>query len=204
MIVAIINQTSPSGLVKVADFWEAVDQATAVTEFAAAYSVTAGDYLGYDTGWTAFQSPGVAKHWEYDFDSPALVAVDNAGLLLCHTLLLGKDDIAITSDGSWEVLGRFVLNPEDICSDNDLNRFVLRPRFAYRSTGGTPQLRIVENAAQYGNVAQFTDETGWTRDKFRAAGTAAGGTNTYTLEGDRNGATLFELRGVTIDVCKRE
>jgi hypothetical protein len=205
MIVAIVNQTAPAGLVKVSQFLEAVDEATAVAAYAASYGVLPGDYLGWDTGWTEFHYNDPATHWEYDFGSPGLVEVDNTGLQICFVVNMdasGKQDV--TTDGSWQTMLRFVLAPDEICP---ANRFALRPRFEYRfTTGGPiPKMRVTENGVLYG--AEKTDLAAsgtFVREKFRAAGNAASGMNTYAIECDRNSATLFEIRAVTVEIAQRE
>jgi len=75
MIVAIIPQGT--GKIRVEEFREAVDEATAVAAFCAEYTPpkTPADYLGYNTGWVSYQSPGKKKFWAYDFSSPGLVEV---------------------------------------------------------------------------------------------------------------------------------
>ncbi len=203
MIVAIIDQTSPSGVVRVRVFREAVDEATAVDDFVNSYTPPKdpNDWLGFDTGWSSFQNPSAGTYWAYDFDSPGLVEVTNTERLeVCQVLCFDGQDKAVTLDGSWQTLYRFVLNPEDIC---DPDRFILRARFAYRSTGGSPELRFTENNSLYGGAASFIDETGWTRAQFKAAKVPSANMNTYALEGDMAGASLFELRGVTVEIIKR-
>jgi hypothetical protein len=203
MIVAIINQTSPSGVVRVRVFREADTEADAVDDFVDGYDPPKdpNDWLGFDTGWSTFQNPSAGTHWGYDFDSPGLVEVDNTETLeVCQVLCFDGQDKAVTLDGSWQTLYQFVLNPEDIC---DPDRFIMRARFAYRSTGGDPQLRFTENNSLYGSAEVLTDQGGWTRAQFRAAQTPLANMNTYALEGDMAGASLFELRGVTVEILKR-
>jgi hypothetical protein len=172
MIVAIIDQTNPVGVVNVT--------------------------------WISVQEPAQGMRWAYDFGSPGLVQVNNRNVIqVCAVLAFDAGaDIIVTNDGSWEILRRFVIAPDAICGP-DLSRFIIRPRFAYRSTGGAPKLRITENGNAFGNEKSLTDETGWTRDKFNAGQTPLGGMNTYELQGDRVGATEFELRGLVIELAQR-
>jgi hypothetical protein len=210
MLVAIIDQTTPSGQVAIKQVREAVDEATAVTEYVNSYSPpkTATDWLGHDTGWTEVQKPSKGMRWAYDFDSPppgagGLIEIDAVNLIMVCAALSFDDgnDIIITSDGSWQTLRRYVIAPDAICMD--VTRFIMRPRFSYRSTGGTPKLRITENGSTFGNEKTLTDETGWARESFRVGGVPSNGTNTYAIQGDMGGATQFELRGLTIELAKR-
>lgn len=81
MIAAIVDQTSPAGVVPVTQFQKAADAATALTEFVNAFvpPKDPADWLAYDTGWPGdqYQAPsgGPNYAWGYDFDSPGLVEV---------------------------------------------------------------------------------------------------------------------------------
>ncbi len=80
MIVAIIDNTSPTGVVPVQQFLKATDEAAGVTEFINSLKPvgTAADWLGFDTGWTDYTRPSVDNNWEYDFGASALVQVKQA------------------------------------------------------------------------------------------------------------------------------
>lgn len=77
MLVAIVNQTSPSGQVPIEEVRVAASEAAAVTAFVNDYTppLVEADYLGFDTGWSVWQDPGAGKVWAYDFGAPGLVAV---------------------------------------------------------------------------------------------------------------------------------
>jgi hypothetical protein len=212
MYVAIVNQTSPTGSIKPNQFRDAVDEATALADFLAQPPAkTPADWLAYDTTWGGPVQPSEGTHWEYDFDAVSpppgdrMIEVDNTGLQICFVVNMdasGKQDVI--TDGSWQTMLRFVLAPDEICPTN---RFVLRPRFEYRfTTGGPiPKMRVTENGVLYG--AEKTDLVAsgtFIRDVFRAGGTAANGMNTYAIECDRDGATLFEIRAVTVEIAQRD
>jgi hypothetical protein len=76
MIVAIVNQTAPAGLVKVEEFRRADDAASAVAAFCGEYNpaLLTASYLGVDTGWGAYQYPTIdGGFWAYDFGSPGSI-----------------------------------------------------------------------------------------------------------------------------------
>ena len=78
MIVAIINQTVPVGIVKVNTFVIAVDEAAGVTQFIGFHpTFNPADWLGFDSGFTpdADGVPSAAPgfQWAYDFGTPGLV-----------------------------------------------------------------------------------------------------------------------------------
>jgi hypothetical protein len=80
VIVAIINQTSPAGVIDVATFVEAVDEAAGVTQYVGFFDppLDPADWLGFDTGWIGgVTQPAHLKHWAYDFGSPGLIQVSN-------------------------------------------------------------------------------------------------------------------------------
>ena len=203
MIVAIVNQTSPSGQVKVNCFIDAADEAAALALFLTWPPVrTPANWMGYDTGWGSVQNPAVGFDWDYDFDTPGLVQVAQAEVLRwCGQIAFDGQDKIITTLGTWQTLYRFNMVPDFIC---EADRFVLRPVYSYRSTGGAPKLRITENNVLYGAEEDLSDEAGWTRTKFRAGGVAAAGENTYAIEGDGGvGSTLFEIRAMTVEILRK-
>lgn len=59
----------------VQEFREAVDEATALTEFCNEYTppLDPADYFSYNTGWGSYQQTDPGKRWSYDFASPGLV-----------------------------------------------------------------------------------------------------------------------------------
>jgi hypothetical protein len=75
MIVAIINQTTPVGVVVVEEFLEALDAATGVAIYVAGYTPPRdpADYLGFDTGWTEYNYPAALKVWAYSFTTSSLL-----------------------------------------------------------------------------------------------------------------------------------
>lgn len=75
MIVAIVNQTVPSGVRGVEEFRIAASTAAAVSAFVNEYSppLNAADYLGVDTGWAQLQFPAPGAVWAWDFGSSELV-----------------------------------------------------------------------------------------------------------------------------------
>jgi hypothetical protein len=80
MIAAIIDKTSPTGIVPVTQFQEAADTAAALAAFVAAFNPpkNPADWLAYDTGWPndTYQPTSSPKYkWGYDFDTPGLVEV---------------------------------------------------------------------------------------------------------------------------------
>lgn len=70
MIVAIINQTLPTGIVFVEEFRVANDEAAALESFG---PTTPSDWLAVDTGWESLQRPTPGARWAYDFDAAQVV-----------------------------------------------------------------------------------------------------------------------------------
>jgi hypothetical protein len=78
VIVAIINQTAPVGLVRVEEFRASDSASEAVDAFVSEQSppLPPGNYLGFDTGWSSYTPPGKGQVWAYDFDAAGLVAAE--------------------------------------------------------------------------------------------------------------------------------
>jgi hypothetical protein len=205
-IFGIVNQTSPVGQVATKQFREAADAATALTDFVNSFTPAKdpADWLAFDTGWVSPQQPNFGSRWAYDFDSPALVQISASSIVEVVGTLAFDDGgaIAITQDGSWQTLRRFVLASDRLPQPaRGINpRFVIRSRFAYQSTGGNPQLRITQNGALYGQAKVLSDNPGWSRNAFGPTGQPPAGMSTYTIDGDRAGATLFEIRALVIEL----
>lgn len=70
MIVAIVDKTTPSGVVVVLGFVKAASAAAAVTKYCDRYSParTESNYLGYDTTWSSYTHATAGGRWGYDFD----------------------------------------------------------------------------------------------------------------------------------------
>ena len=77
MLVGIINQTAPSGKIKVRQFRNGASTAAAVQSFVDDHpGEVVGDWLGYDTTtlWpSGYEAPAAGNQWSYDFDTPGLV-----------------------------------------------------------------------------------------------------------------------------------
>jgi hypothetical protein len=206
MLVGIVDNTNPTGVVALKQIWRGADVATAKDAFINAVTPARNpaDWFAFDTGWTTVQQPSQGNRWAWDFDNSVLAQVARSAIIQVCSVLNFDDgtDWSITQDGSWQTLRRFVINPTAICGP-ELPRFVLRPRFAYQSTSGAPQLRVTENGSLFGQARQLPDSPSWSRNSWSPQGAPGAGMNTYAIEGDRNGATLFELRGLTIELARR-
>ena len=78
MIIAIINQSTPTGRVKIEEFRRANTVRAAVAAFCGEYKPKkkTSEYLGYAMKDGATLKPGEGRVWFYDFDAstPGLVA----------------------------------------------------------------------------------------------------------------------------------
>lgn len=70
MIVAIVDKTTPTGVVHVHEFRVAEDEAAALASFNPA---NPEDWAAVDSGWSVYQPPGPHKRWAYDFDDLKLL-----------------------------------------------------------------------------------------------------------------------------------
>ena len=82
MIVAIVKASPSTGQVAIEELRVAASVAAAVSAFVAEYSppLSAGDYLGHDTGWSSVPQPALHKRHGYDHDSPGMVEVSSGDL----------------------------------------------------------------------------------------------------------------------------
>ena len=71
MIVAIIDNTNPTGVIHVHEFRDSVDEAAAMIEFDPQVSA---DWVAVNTGWRIYQEAGSNKRWAYDFDEGRFLA----------------------------------------------------------------------------------------------------------------------------------
>ena len=114
MIVAIVNQTSPVGQVRVEEFRDAASEAVAVDDFVGGYTPpkNPADYLGFDTGWSTYTPPNPGYGWYYDFGAPGLVQVLRGdrflpGYPLVQVISDAKaDPSGGTTPFAWETMGR--------------------------------------------------------------------------------------------------
>ena len=81
MIVAVINQTDPTGKVPVSEFKQAASAVAGRDEYIAGFTppLPAGDWLGVDTGWSAYTPPARGNGWAWDFATSTLVQISAPG-----------------------------------------------------------------------------------------------------------------------------
>lgn len=206
MIVAIIDQTSPVGIVAVTTFVEAVDEAAGITQYVNFFvpPKTPGDWLGFDSGFVGGVTPPAAgKHWGYDFGTPGLVQVDNPAVdAIQGGYTLMSDEFVITSDAAWENIGGVVFDPT---AYGNVAEMLMRTCGEYMSdvTGGTPQLRLVEDTTVIAtaNLPVAPTFTFASFDSALAAPTA--GMHLYMLQGRLNGGTSATLRAGILQIIKQ-
>lgn len=77
MLVAIIDNTTPSGKVPVKQFRVADSEAQAVTDFVNTTTPPrSGSWIGKDTGWGSVQAPAAGNQWSWDFDGAPAALVE--------------------------------------------------------------------------------------------------------------------------------
>jgi hypothetical protein len=76
VIVGIV--AAGTGVDFVRDFRRADDTAQGLADFVASYTppLNPADFIAFDSGWGAWQSPGYDLVWGYDRDASTLVAID--------------------------------------------------------------------------------------------------------------------------------
>lgn len=197
MIVAIINQTSPVGIVPVEEFRQASDEATAVADFCADYSPpkNPADYLGYDSGWSQYQPPAPTYRWAYDFGSPGLVqqAITPTYDLKVLTEVV-QAAIALGADAE---LGGVVAAP--VLLSSDLTKLVVRATGLVKTSGTGASLVLKENGVAVSPVFPLPDTgSAWQAFAFNANVPPSTGLNVYTVWGQLGAAPTAEVKYVSI------
>lgn len=211
MIVAIIDQTAPVGQVQVNTFLNAVDEAAAVTAYVNSFNpaLDPADWLGYEpelspgVPWPAWQSPGTNANWFYDFAAPGLVAVAGPPTeIIDGGYTLVSDEFVITSDAAWENIGGVVFDPS---AYGDVAAMMMRAcgEFTSDATGGTPQLRLVEDANVIA-TANMPTQPAFTFASFNSiVGAPTDGMHLYMLQGRLNGGVAATLRAGILQIVSQ-
>lgn len=190
MLVAIIDQTTPSGKVKVREVRQGVSEAAVITAFVADYTppLTPGDWLGYDTGWGSYQYPAAGKFWAYDFDTPGLVQEDLPIIPIFHaSSMLRSDELAITATSpSWDTVGGVIANPQFFIPT--LGDILGTTVAEAKCVDGPVELRLFENGVGISAIFSLADTADvWANFSFDTTSDPATGRNRYEL-GARLGA----------------
>jgi len=133
-------------------------------------------------------------------------AVD-AGIPKKDTLLdsftLAENTLAVP--GAWGVLSGVVFDPS-VYNDGDLSDLFLRVSCEYSSdvTGGTPQLRLQEDAVSL-QTQNLSDTAGGfnTLSFDTTPGSLTTGAHAYVLQGQLNGGASASVRFATLFVMKQ-
>lgn len=203
MIVAIVNQTLPSGIKRVEDFREAVDEASAVVAYCNSYNPprNVGDYLGFDSGWSSFQPPAPFNVWGYDFAAPGLVQIPITPEFDLKVASQIINTVTPILDAAFAELGGIVAAPSLI--SNSLSSLVIRVVGLYRTTLAGAKLRVCQNGVTISPELDLTATAGvWTTFALDTNVAPAAGLNVYTLEGLLGAAVLAELKWVSFNLLR--
>lgn len=212
MIVGIVNQTVPVGIVKMAEFREAVDVTTAVNDFATAHDVNAADYLGIDTGWSEYVYPNSGYGWAWDFDNPALVQEllpDRlTGLSLTQVISDPKSDPSGgTTPFAWEDMGRVSVNLDLFMDLPARAQFrIWGQHMTHQEGANVPQIRLSAGGVAYSDVIDLPDTGGaWQNFDINTIGYALPTTRTLFVVQTllRNALSTIDLRAVSIAIMQK-
>lgn len=204
MIVAIVNQTNPVGIVRVDEFREAVSPGAAVDAFVNDYNppLNPADWLGVDTGWVQYQPPAPDYTWAYDFGTALLVQqaiAPDYSLLAAPQVLQQK---TLLSVGLEEIAG-VVAAPSLITPD--VSRLVLRAIGKYRTTGLGSALRLFENNVAVSPQLNLPNTNGaWSVFVLNTTTPLVAGVNVYTIQGQLGAAVLAELQYVSLNLLVKK
>lgn len=201
MIVAIVNQTVPVGVVFVEEFLEAVDETTAVSVYCNGYTPprNTADYLGFDTGWAEFVNPGPFFRWGYDFAAPGLVQVavtPDFELKVSNQIIAQATALA---GAAFSELGGLVAAPGVLFST--AQKLVLRVTGLYRATGAGAKLVVDENGVHISIAIPLADTAGvFTPFAFNVNLPINNTLNVYTLNGLLGAAVLAEIKYISFNL----
>lgn len=209
MIVAIVNQTSPTGQVVCEEFRDAASEADAVDDFVNEYTPpkNAADYLGYDSGWSSYQRPAAGMEWAYDFDSPGLVQVDaSQQYVFKASSKMVNLPVAVIETTNWQDLGGVTTTPAFFVPD--LTKAVGRAVGCAKTNGSGVQLRMVEIIAgvdtPISDPFDVPDGAGVAADFGFYTNTAPqSGRRVYKIQGRLQGATDAEIMFTSMTLLEK-
>jgi len=130
-------------------------------------------------------------------------ARDTTENLLDLTVIM--DEVTITQDATWQVLGRAVFSAAALGELADLK---IRATGAVKSTGAGAQLRLVEvkvnatrNTISSNNAVGNTGGS-WEHQSFRSNVALTEARNKYVIEGRRNGASAASVEAWHLSLRK--
>lgn len=207
MIVAIVNQTSPSGLKRVEEFRAAEDETAAVNDFCNGYIPprNPASWLGYDTGWSVYQPPASGFHWEYNFDSPGLTQVANGDAFDWRGMVSIVQAAKAIVGAGFQDLGELSIDLGFVFEDITQGRLRVWGRYKSAFAGGTaPQLRLRSAGVDYA-IADLADSGGnFVNFALLSNVSLPQGRVLFTLQGKLNAATSLEVMSTGIAMLEKK
>jgi hypothetical protein len=216
MIVAIIDQSAPSGKVPVTQFQMAADEAAAVAQYVGAFNPpkNPADWLGFNTGWTQPVHPTPGNIWAYDFDAPGLVQIVDPGdrfRALSMTQVIGdaKADGSSSTPSSWEDMGLLSADLDEFY-DSDMSDALIKVWGQHKTAKvdpGDPLLRFTMGSTALSDELVLPDTGGsWSNFALNTHGyVLEEGRKLYKVQTKLAGASnTIELRAVSIAVLQRQ
>lgn len=198
MIVGIV--AAGTGVDFVRDFRRADDTAQGLADFVASYTppLNPADFIAFDSGWGAWQSPGYDLVWGYDRDASTLVAIDpppDPEFAAASKLQPGT----VTSQ-TWETIdglvtsaGAFSKNP---------NAMIGQVIGQVKVSGAGFEMRISKGDGTPMSSPYPHADTGgaWEIFSFYSDQPPDLGAQVYTLDARLNGAASAEIRFASLSL----
>jgi hypothetical protein len=211
MIVAIVNQTSPIGQVRVEEFREAASEAIAVANFCNEYTPPKNplNFLGFDSGWSVYQSPAAGFFWAYDFGAPGLVQVSNAercdwkGI---YNVLDSPILVPNTTPSAFVDVAEMSADMSFVDEDVTALRFRVWGRYKASSPNvNVPQVRLMMGATDLSGTQDLVLEADWVNlTILTTTPLIEAGRKLFKLQVKlRDVAALVELKSVGIAMIKK-
>lgn len=213
MIVAIVNQTVPAGIVTVTAFIEAASAVAGRDAYINGFTpaLPAADWLGVDTGWLSYQQPssGMDYQWAYDFGTASIVEQlqpETARLSMIGITQVVEGPKADPSGGTtpfaWEDMGWLSVNLDFMYEDLSKAQFRVWGQHKTHQEGvNAPQLRLSAAGVAYSDELDLPDTAGaWQNFDINTIGyTLPGGRTLFVVQSKlRNALSTIELRAVSI------
>jgi hypothetical protein len=119
---------------------------------------------------------------------------------LASSSLVGQIVEVTASDPTWEEIGGAVTTPSFFTP----NVAACKGRIVgeYRTQGTGAKLRVCEDGVDSGQFEVPDSEGAWAKMQWFSTEAPTVGTHTYSLEGQRNGATSFEVKFTAISLLE--
>jgi hypothetical protein len=211
MIVAVVKQTTPSGKVRVSQFRDAVDEATAVDDYVNSFNppLTTADYLGFDSGWSSYQKANPGNYWAYDFDSPGLVQLEQGDNFDWRGAIMAQSEpqaISGATPFAWETLAQFTADLGFAFEDVGQGQIRVWGRYKADKGGGAgPELRLQVGGVDLDVPVLMADAAGWTNFVFWSTVPLEAGRKLYKLQGKLNNATAtLEIEATALVLLEKK